>query len=77
VLSIGAPELIVIFVILAMLAVPVVVAVFFVVTQRKNVARTHANAASSLLQCRACGRPLAPHAPACPECGEPRAPLRG
>jgi hypothetical protein len=65
-LSIGASELVVIALILAMLVIPVAITLF--VLLRKQKARS-SNAAANLVQCRACGRPGAPGAPVCPECG--------
>ena len=65
-LSIGISELIVI---LAMLAVPVVIALVVIFGKRKS---QSSNAAANLVQCRACGRPVSPLVQVCPECGTPR-----
>jgi hypothetical protein len=68
-LSIGAAELVVILLIVAMLTVPIVIALFVVYGRRRSVS---SNAAANLVQCRACGRPGVPGATVCPECGTPR-----
>ncbi len=68
-LSIGVSELIVILVIVALLAVPVLVALIVVLGKRKS---HNSNAAANLGQCRACGRPVSPRVQVCPECGTPR-----
>lgn len=68
-LSIGVSELLVILVIVAMLAVPVIIALVVLVGRRKG---QSSNAAANLVQCRACGRPVSPLVQVCPECGTPR-----
>ena len=68
-LSIGIPELVVILVIVALLAVPVLIALIVVLGKRKS---HNSNAAANLGQCRACGRAVSPLVQICPECGTPR-----
>jgi len=68
-LSIGAAELVVILLVVAMFAIPGVIAIVVIFGKRKS---QSSNAAAGLAQCRACGRPLSPAAQACPECGTPR-----
>jgi len=68
-LSIGATELIVILLIVAMLAIPAVIALVVIFGKRKS---QNSNAATNLGQYRACGRAVSPAAHACPECGTPR-----
>ncbi len=68
-LSIGAAELVVILVIVAMLVIPVLIAVGVLLGKKKS---QSSNAAANLVQCRACGRPGAPGAQVCPECGTAR-----
>ncbi len=68
-LSIGISELIVILVIVAMLAVPIVVALVVILGKRKG---QNSNAAAHLVQCSSCGRPVSPLVKVCPECGTPR-----
>lgn len=68
-LSIGISELIVILVIAATLAVPVIIALVVILGRRKS---QTSNAAANLVQCRACGRPVSPLVQVCPECGTPR-----
>jgi hypothetical protein len=65
-LSIGVAELGVILLIVAMFAIPVVIAIVVILGKRNS---QSSNAAAGLAQCRACGRPLSPVAQACPECG--------
>jgi uncharacterized OB-fold protein len=62
--SIGAPELIVVLLIVGVVA--------FFVLRRKGPAH-----GSDLVPCRACGKRLSPRAETCPLCGEPRIALRG
>ena len=68
-LSIGAAELVVILLIVALLVIPGVIALVLIFGKRK---RQSSNAVANLVQCRACGRPGAPGAQVCPECGTPR-----
>jgi hypothetical protein len=67
--SIGWPELIVIFLVLAILVVAVVVV--------GRIAGGSKRPASGLVPCGACGKEISPRAPTCPNCGEPRQVLRG
>ena len=68
-LSIGIPELVVILVIVALLAVPALIALVVILGKRKS---HNSNAVANLGQCRACGRPVSPLVQTCPECGTPR-----